>query len=290
LVKIKTILSIDGGGIRGIVPLTILSEMGMNAKDFDYIVGTSIGGIIAAGLSFYSARQMSYLLEESAEDIFSKRTFSSLWGLSKSKYGNKYLRRFLENTFNDNTMKDLITNTLIVSYDVTKNKPKIFKSSQDKTSLVDACLATSAAPTYFPPHKVSDSLFVDGGVFMNNPVLVAIAESLYENPDEKILLLSLGCGDEGKTYKIKNGGLLNWANDIIDLFMEGNTNGLDFFLKYFFDRKRLQYLRIQPKLKKEIALDDCDKIEDLKNLAKEEYLLNKNQYDRFSKLIKQCKE
>lgn len=209
------ILSIDGGGLRGIIPIIILEHLlkitnkPTIADSFDLIAGTSTGGIIACGLSLKSNGTNVFNIEQIKEiytthgiDIFPKPSFFN-WNLRSPKYGVSGLEKTLEKYFKQYTLQDCKTPILISAYDV-NNYDTFYYSSRfvNPTStgsmrntqfkVADICRSTSAAPTYFPSHYFSylnhqqtltKCNLIDGGVFVNNPSLAALSEVLEHSTD-----------------------------------------------------------------------------------------------------------
>jgi len=204
-----TILSLDGGGIRGIISCIILRylEELLQQKDhpdaklgdyFDMIAGSSTGGILAAVLLFpddnrkakYSIKKAFELYTEKGEDIFNVSLWESLvnpFGLFSEKISQDNLERQLRDFFGDLELKDFIKPSLITSYDIENRKAKLFNTvnaqqSQQNFLVKDICRATSAAPTYFAPVQIKSKYgqffsLIDGGMFANNPALCAYAEA-----------------------------------------------------------------------------------------------------------------
>ena len=169
----KYILSLDGGGIRGIIPAIVLMEIeertGKQIHElFDLVAGTSIGGIIALGLlkrdsssgAQYTAADMLKLHTRRGDEIFDRplsKIVSSLWGFTNSKYSHENLEEILDDYFGDAKLGDALTKVLINSYDIENREPYFFKSWRYKDSDVymkKAARATSAAPTFFAPTQV----------------------------------------------------------------------------------------------------------------------------------------
>lgn len=202
------ILSLDGGGIRGIIPGVILSylERQLQLKDqsnlkigdyFDFIAGTSTGGILACAYLMrgnnntarYGADDAVNLYLNEGNDIFHRTVFKkifSAFGLLDEKYDVEDLEKNLAELFQETTLDSFIKPCLITSYEITARNAYFFTSAQANEPLYnfkvkDVARATSAAPTYFEPALIrsyagqSFSL-VDGGVFANNPALCAYAE------------------------------------------------------------------------------------------------------------------
>ncbi|HEX5555858.1 MAG TPA: patatin-like phospholipase family protein [Chitinophagaceae bacterium] len=202
------ILSIDGGGIRGVIPGVILSyvERQLQAKDhsdrkigdyFDFIAGTSTGGILACaylipgpdGHAMHGADDAVNIYLKEGGDIFHRDLMKKIvsgFGLLDEKYDATELEKDLGGFFGEAMLRDFIKPCLIAAYEITARKAHFFNSAQAAEPLYnfkvsDVARATSAAPTYFEPaqiHSVAGQAFslIDGGVFANNPALCAYAE------------------------------------------------------------------------------------------------------------------
>lgn len=236
----KRILSIDGGGIRGIIPGQVLIALedklqqldGPDARIanyFDFFAGTSTGGILTAILLCpsdhdparpkFSAKEAVQLYVENGGKIFSSSVWhkvTSLGGVAAEKYGAAGIEACLKKYLGDIKLSQLLKPCIITSYDIERRETKFF-AQQDRDLVGDqgdfyvreVCRATSAAPTYFPPElirSVSGVSYacVDGGVFANNPSLCAYSE--VRNSDgsptaEDMFVVSLGTGTEQKRYK-----------------------------------------------------------------------------------------
>lgn len=203
------ILSIDGGGTRGIIPATILDcihkDFGKTPQDiFDLFAGTSTGGIICIGLAagLPPSALVDLYLNKSG-DIFFESFLDRLQGLDEhlqANYQNKRLKKILDGLFAEKTLGDvqndpnfggknkrlMVTTFDLGPKDATDNKnyrPAIFHSSFIKcaaTTLKDLALMTSAGPTYFP---VYNQQYIDGGVALNNPSMAAIAFAINGHTD-----------------------------------------------------------------------------------------------------------
>lgn len=203
------ILSLDGGGIRGIISCVILKYIeeqlqildNPNAKIgdyFDLVAGSSTGGLITAFILFpdenknakFSVQEVLNLYTQKGEEIFNVSFFEFLlnpFGLLKEKISERNLEKQLQEIFNNLELKDFIKPCLITSYDITGRRAKFFTSHDASDSLEnfyvkDVCRATSAAPTYFEPAKIrslynQEFTLIDGGVYANNPALCAYAEA-----------------------------------------------------------------------------------------------------------------
>lgn len=204
------ILSIDGGGIKGIIPIQFLKKIeeitGQEIhKSFDLIAGTSTGGILAAALTHQdplnvvsnerklTLDEIEKIYSEKGKDIFSVRNklskgFHGFKSWFYPEYNPENLNKILINTFGETKISNCLKPIFITSYDISKNRPIIFTFRDAKTShgenpnMVEVCRATSAAPTYFPTYTFTHNkdllTCIDGGIYMNNPSLGALIEVL----------------------------------------------------------------------------------------------------------------
>lgn len=356
-----TILSIDGGGIRGLIPATVLkfleSELQRIDKDpnarladyFDYIGGTSTGGLISmmlAGPNKYgrplkSAEEIIQFYKDNGEKIFTPRTVSwwkfirelyvfffgnrtdedldlmasketsisslsgfkenILYGLLNSKYSNDHLREAIAEVLkaagsSELALKQTLTNVVVPAFDIKDNQPVIFSTHQAQKRAVmnplisDVCVAATAAPTFFPPcgftieasHGTKEYNLVDGGIFANNPTMLAIEEiwkrTILEKdpsmiagftekplpssqvgnvPDSKFRVLSLGTGVVTHSYTAKqaqNWGVLPWfynlrekSMPLVDMLSFSGGTLVDYDVTLYFKSRGSEdnYLRIQ---------------------------------------------
>ena len=184
----KKILSIDGGGIKGIFAASFLTEIEEKNQIricdyFDLIAGTSTGGIIAAGLACgIPAKKILQIYIDKGMDIFPKQRRFAVF---RTKYDSKVLENELSDVFKDKCIKTCLTRLLIPAFNISENKTRVFKTPHtpdlyyDKNlKLVDCILATTAAPLYFKPHSMDGGVFIDGGVGANNPALIALIEGI----------------------------------------------------------------------------------------------------------------
>ncbi|KAL3500310.1 hypothetical protein ACH5RR_039403 [Cinchona calisaya] len=211
-----TILSIDGGGIRGLIPATILAflesqlqeldgEEARIADYFDVIAGTSTGGLIATMLTapndknrpLYAAKDIKPFYFDNGPRIFPQKSCVlgpigiGLKLIQGPKYDGKYLQQILRDGFGETRLHQTLTNVVIPTFDIKYLQPAVFSSYEVKDSplldalLSDICISTSAAPTFFPAYQFTNHddkgntwefNLIDGGVAANNPALVAISE------------------------------------------------------------------------------------------------------------------
>ncbi len=287
------ILSIDGGGIRGIVPGVILEciERDFNIKVADYfdlITGTSTGGILACaylvpdsnitGQAKFTAAEVVDLYFNRGGEIFDIPFFHRVRtgkGIFDEMYTEKGLEKALEDYFGDSLLSDLLKPTIITSYDVEKRKGHFFRQHfahevACNFKVKDVCRATSAAPTYFECAKVAsmtgeEYALIDGGVFVNNPALCAYSEvrNFSKLTAKNMHILSLGTGHDMESYpyqKVKNFGKAQWIMPALDIMMSGAADVTHFHLKQIFDTitEPKQYLRINKRLDEHIdSAMDC---------------------------------
>jgi patatin-like phospholipase/acyl hydrolase len=217
------ILSLDGGGIRGIIPAYVIKYAeeylqkkapGTTISDhFDLIAGTSTGGILSAlyltpegenkKKAKYSAKDALDFYVKEGYNIFNASKLSSwkrLGGLrNATEFSPRNLEHLLEDKFGNLLLSELIKPCLVTTYDMNNNSPFFFTSIEDTSKreffVRDVLRSTSAAPTYFPPAKIkniasndsksSDMINLDGGVFANNPTMCAYAEARNTNFNER---------------------------------------------------------------------------------------------------------
>jgi uncharacterized protein len=276
------ILSIDGGGIRGIIPASILVEIEKRTKQpiyklFDLIAGTSTGGIIALGLTKpdhegkveYTAEDIVKLYEDYGAKIFYQpiwRKINNLGSVLDEKYSAKNLDRILNNYFKNSLLSHALTDVLVTGYEIERRSAFFFKSHKAKKDksrdflMKDAARATSAAPTYFEPEKIPTKdlekyyALIDGGVFAGNPAMCAYVEALKMFPLEKnILVVSLGTGELEKPIyydNAKNWGIAKWARPVLDVVLGGVSDTVDYQLKLLLPPKDhvKMYYRLQTRL------------------------------------------
>lgn len=236
--KLTRILSIDGGGIRGVIPgqiLVILEEKLKNktgnqdariADYFDLIAGTSTGGILTCayltpdkanpGRPKFNATEVVDLYLKNGGDIFNislGHKLRTMGGILDEKYPESGLEKALLRYFEDTKLSELLKPCLITSYDIKRRQGHFFTQHDAVRKkgwdflVREVARATSAAPTYFQcsdVKSVSEVSYplIDGGVFVNNPSLCAFAEvyNEYKTVPNQMAILSLGTGYSRKEY------------------------------------------------------------------------------------------
>ena len=271
----KTILSLDGGGVRGILSASVLEDIEYATKcdvasQFDMIVGTSTGALLACGATFdtgngepdYTAASLFDMYGDLGASIFHRtrtRKLQSMFGISDEKYSNTGLILALNKLFGDYKLSDSLTKVMVTAYDTNSREAALFKSWDSRykdVRMVDCILASTAAPTYFEPHRYKlaekEMCLIDGGVYANNPVLCAIAEARNLWPDEEIKVLSIGTGyvQQPITYsQAKDFGIFGWARPLLDIVFDGQTHTASYVAEKLSDK----FMRIDF----DLALHNC---------------------------------
>lgn len=224
----RKILAIDGGGVRGVLPASFLATVqsqidGAITDYFDLIVGTSTGGIIALGLGagLGPAEIRDFYLDRGPRIFHGNRVIRKARRWATSKYDPRQLRTELEDVLGTKLLGESKSRLVIPSMDVNSGRVRLWKTAhnarfvQDYTQpMVDAAMATSAAPTFFQAHLTdAGAPLIDGGVFANNPAGLAAVEAVgvLNWPREELAILSLGCGAE--TLDVRTRGW--WRHGIL---------------------------------------------------------------------------
>jgi uncharacterized protein len=285
------ILSLDGGGIRGILTTVLLERLHTAHPGFldqiDLFAGTSTGGLLALGLAYG-------LFPDEAREIYEDwgaRVFQRSWldrlrslgSLIGARYSLNGLKTALEFYFGDLTLGDLNKRVLVSSFDLDNIptdpythrswKAKFFNNfpgpgSDSGESVVDVGLRTSAAPTYFPIYQG----YIDGGVVVNNPAMSGLAQALHASTGGQelpnVVLLSLGTGINPRFIESQDGnwGLLQWAPHLVDLMLEGGSGVVDYQCRQILEGR---YMRANPLLPRPVGMDCVEDIELLKRVAYE---------------------
>jgi uncharacterized protein len=244
-----SILSIDGGGIRGLIPALVVKELEKRlGRDgppahltdyFDLFAGTSTGGLIVLGLNSLNAADpdgklidgtaLERIYVEDGPAIFRRSFFQrlrSLNGWIRPKHTGEELERVLGRYFGDAHLAQAKEEVVAVAYDMTERGPRFFKryralehqeSELRNPKVVAAAMATACGPTYFPSYEVDAKAMVDGGVFAANPTLAAIAEALKRTVDPndlrpiELLVVSLGTGVPKRGSGFGQGTVKRWG-------------------------------------------------------------------------------
>ena len=249
------ILTLDGGGIRGLLSAVLMDELDRRHPDWlsrvDMIAGTSTGGVLALALANgMQPAKLAELYYELGPIIFKDNLLDDVRDLGRmigADYGTKNLRRELEKIFSDTRLQDLNKRVLVTAFDLDNEalspeerswKPKFFHNfpggdSDGERHAADVALYSSAAPTYFP----SVDGYIDGGVVANHPGMVALSQTqdrrseILDRPRiDEIRLLSIGTGQVLSYIKgpIHNWGLVQWAKPLLNLMLDAVSGVPDF--------------------------------------------------------------
>jgi patatin-like phospholipase/acyl hydrolase len=284
------ILSLDGGGLRGLITAVMLERLSLRypalLDNVDLVVGTSTGGILALALAKgLPPSDIKKMYLKQGEAIFNRsmlRRVGSLFSLTKAKYDNAGLRQALLGVFGNACLSDLSKKVAVTAFDLDNNlaparqkarcwAPKVFHNFQGADSdgsrkVVDVALYTSAAPSFFP----SVDGYIDGGVVANNPSMVALAQALdsrllcqgaKSRELSRIRLLSVGTGVnlnhlEGQRH---DWGVAEWAEPLLNILLDGVSEVADFQCGQIL---RDNYCRLQVDLPRDvkIAMDDTSEM------------------------------
>jgi patatin-like phospholipase/acyl hydrolase len=285
------ILSVDGGGIRGLYAAVLLDRLARKVPTLvdrvDLVAGTSTGGIIALALAHGLApADLVALYRDRAKEIFDdswRDDLKDLGGLTGAEYDNGKLKTLLGEVFGKKTrLKHLRKRVLVPTFDLDNEspdpgkrmwKPKFFHNfpgpdSDGEELVVDVALRTSAAPTYFPTYQG----YIDGAVVANNPAMAALAQALDAGTGKQALqdvrLFSLGTGVNPAYVAGKDldWGYAQWAKPLIRLMVDGMMGVADYQCARLLQHR---YFRLDPILPERIGHNDVDKIGDLVKYAKD---------------------
>lgn len=284
------ILSLDGGGIRGIIPAIILQRLNADAAlagwlgQANLIAGTSTGGLLTLGLGHgLPPEDLRSFYEDRGDDVFEDSLFDDLKDLGKLRgadYNTEPLERELKNILGEATkLKDLNPRVLITAFDLDNEedrhageprrwKPKLFHNfpgpdSDGERLAYKVGLYTAAAPTYFP----TVDGFVDGGVFATNPSMCALAQTQDSRSTDprpsisEIVMLSIGTGTslihiEGQKL---DWGYIQWAPPLVNLLLEAVAGVADYQSSQILGER---YHRLEPIFPPgtTVAMDDIEKM------------------------------
>lgn len=311
------VLSLDGGGIRGAYAAAFIAQterlLGHSiTTHFDLLAGTSTGGIIATALAFgLPGEKIESLYREHGRGIFLRERKASvpllislLAVILKSKYPElasdpgalfeaKYtpapLRKQLEALFGGRTLEEASTRLILPSVDLVRGQTVVFKTPHlpglvrdRRMRAVDVVLATAAAPTYFPPHEPHAGVaYCDGGLWANNPTIVAYAEAVkisklcarpHLDPDfssDEVRVLSVGTGHDAFSLMSpgQRAGIMYWGAEILDVMGTSQSQGADFQARYLLDDRytRVDFRVPDPSWK----LDRVEPLDQLLHLGRE---------------------
>jgi len=264
------VLSIDGGGIRGLIPVRILERLEVHhpgiVQEFDLFAGSSTGAVLAGGFAFgLKARYVRQMYQSFGSEVFTDSLWDDILDLKYilgADYKIDNLKSLLERVIGDTKLGQLSKKVLIATYDLKDDsrdpprwKPKFFHNFPDSKGdederLVDVVIRSAAAPVYFPVYQG----YVDGGVAAINPSTCALAQAFHEGFLD-VRLLSMGTGTNPRCLDVQDGnwGIAKWGLNLVNMFMDGGGEVADYQCRQIL---RDQYYRLQPLLRETIGLDD----------------------------------
>ena len=285
------ILSLDGGGVRGVVEVILLNRLEQAHKNFlrdaDLVVGTSTGGIIALSLAAeIPLDKIKEFYTEKAKTVFKDSLWDNIRDLGTlrgANYSTDGMRTLLREYFGDMKLRDLNKKVAIPAFDLDNGlkdprrrrwKPKIFHNfegfdSDGDLDVADVALYTSAAPVYFP----TVDGYVDGSMIANNPALVGIIQAMDRRAAGQCLpdihALSIGTGKSRRYIEgdVLNWGLAQWALHLLPIIFEGSIDMVTFECYQLLGGN---FYRLEPVFDKKFDLDDWKAIPELVRLSEEE--------------------
>jgi len=289
----KKVLSIDAGGIRGIIPAIILAEIETRARQpisnlFDFFVGTSTGGMLVLGLNrpdptnclrpLCSATEVGWLFHEWGNRAFG-RELSQADRLIVERSSEHGIEEMFREYFGNTRLSRSLRPTMVTAFDLVRGRPFFFHSAQAARNnsadvlMWQAARATTAVPRHFAPFRLPVSIapsldnheacLVDGSLFAGNPATSALAEARALFPEEDdFLLISLGCGEVSRGFSPVD-HLHKMKRRLVDCSLTAQSACVDHQMRAFLPVQR--YIRIQPEL-----MPGSDRIDD----TSRDYLLN----------------
>jgi len=291
------ILSIEGGGVRGIIPATILNILEQEIQKvsnnpklvigdvFDMVTGTSCGAILTCLYTIgktdcndkivpkYSANEVLNIFKKNIPSIFVRTILGRIW--EGPEYTSDGIDKIANEIAGETKIKDLTKPIFVPVYDMNTGTPFYFSSFENNEYKVkDLIRAATAAPTFFAPVSLvtatnETQVLIDGGVFMNNPshaALLAALDKLKTLPPrrrpKKIILVSISCGENNDKYtNVNRWGKLSWICPIINISIDMNAEIVDRQLLQLFDlcADKEDYFRFDPPLKEgNSSIDDIN--------------------------------
>ena len=312
----KIILAIDGGGIRGIVPAVILDYLEKKIQEIshdkririgsliDLVAGTSTGSIVGSMMLLpcekqpdkpkYTMDQIAQMYIDMGPGVFKSHFFhniKTLWGLFGPKFPASNIEAPLFQMMDHYRMKDLVKPCLFNAYDIDKRIVNVFTNNDDGKKYADYYVkdivrGSTSIPAYFPPAYFNQGMdyntLIDGGVFANNPSMIAYIEASKTLFNEKpkilpheLMVISLGTGlSMKKQYpesKAKKWGMIKWVFPILDVLLSASSDVVDYEMKKLYEayERSDNYIRINPPLHYSTATSTDASKENITNLIKD---------------------
>jgi len=270
------ILALDGGGLKGVFTASFLAEIeritgSRVTRYFDLVAGTSTGGIVALGLGLglSPAEIRDFYLEYGPRIFPAQRALPRLARAARqvfhAKYSAEALESALRDRFGDHQLWESSVRLVIPAYDVVRGDVYIYKTPHHECLRTDfteyawrVARATAAAPTYFPA-AINDGgvRLVDGGIWANNPSVVALAEALgyLRQEKESVFLLSIGTTWAALTsgHRHAFGGLWAWKRKALEFMLAGQVQSATNVCTHILGQDHV--LRVDPVVPRGYGLD-----------------------------------
>ena len=309
----RFILCVDGGGMRGIVPVVYLQHLeakirsnGGNddiARYFDFIAGTSTGGLITLAMTCDSSlphtdangsdqidlgKLMDSYMSLGSHIFQAQNSLFGLRHMVSDKYNSNNIQELCQRWFGVTTIGNAKVPTMIMAYDLTRGNPQMIRSYGGESSFPAwvAARATSAAPTYFSPCEYAGKLLVDGGVVANNPTLFAYFEAKRLYPQcTRFHILSFSTGGTHHTMqKEETRGLMSWADHISPLYSTAQKRTTDYVLA---NEPDADYVRIDEQFSTPIKMDETNRtvLNTIRSEAESWAMMHDTELDSFAKML-----
>jgi len=275
------ILSLDGGGVRGIASAVLLRRLEEQVPGWlDHVglfAGSSTGAIIALGLAYgKTTEEIIKFYRDKLPEVFKQSWWRRYATLYRSRYSNAGLKKALNEVFGDETLGSLQRDVLIATYYLGQREPfqcaraRFYDRSDASVRIADVALWSGSAPVYFP----SADNHIDGGVAANNCTVcaMALAESRLVALSS-LKVLSIGTGHYPTVVEGGDCGLIYWGQNILGPLIDGGSEVAE-YQAYQFLREEGTYHRCQPDLSEDIPLDAVERIDDLVAIAEAVDLTN----------------
>lgn len=260
------ILTINGGGALGLIPLIVLRELeketGKQIHElFQFTAGVSTGSIIASAMaSGMTANDMVKRYKELIPKLFGNP--QPFWKIWKAKYSGDYLEKKCKELF-DFDMNTVKIPLMINSVNIAKPQiaPQFWKSWKDDIKLYDVIVSSCSAPTYFKPHVIGDKVYIDGGISTNNISTCALVEAIRMGQKlEDITIVDLTCYSSGGFKDAqKMQGIIHWATKIASAFLSTSHPLTNYQCTQLIGNR---YVSLSPNFNADLDCLDLEKMEE----------------------------
>jgi uncharacterized protein len=285
------VLSLDGGGARGIISMSVVVELvkrsGRTVSElFDHVAGTSTGSILACALvaphpgnpavARWQAQPCFAAYIVAIQKVLSVRGVRERLhaaNLFEPKFFNDALNEELHRVIGDSMLSEAILGITVPAYEITDRRAVLFSAADARSSaehdfkLWEVARASSAAPTLFEPHEMYSRtgvrhVLIDGGVIANNPSMAAFTDIERRGESRDIAMMSIGTGAASYEFgwpEVQHWGIAQWARPMLRLLLDSSSQAVDFELRHVLGKRR--YLRFQIDIpRKAEALDDASDV------------------------------